>query len=358
MISTRERIEALLGQASALGPWVGHFDADTLWEWLRLELGDPLALDHWVAHGPISSRAVPLSPVLHVVSGNTAHAAFQSVFRGLLVGCVNRVKLPTAGLPEFENWLAGLPAPLLALVVARHDLPADWLACEAAVVFGSGRTLASLRPRLPAGTRLIEHGPKLSIAVVLDASHEVVRPLAEDILRFNQRGCLSVQAVFVDASVAEIHRFGDALAEAMDAFRRCHPRPEPTLQDSGSVANARERARFLASNGAGLKLWESRGSTAWTIVFDPDPTLAPGPLNGFVTLHPMPSAFNAATLGPEVVFLSTVVLRPFTVAAATRLDAVAPPRICAAGEAQQPTVFWHHDGVPPLASLVRWRDFG
>ena len=94
-----DRIDALLGQAAKLTPWVGVFGRAELLEWLRLELGHPEALDGWADHGGMKARAVACSPVLHLVSGNTPHAAFQSVFLGLLVGCHNRVKLPAAVLP-------------------------------------------------------------------------------------------------------------------------------------------------------------------------------------------------------------------------------------------------------------------
>ncbi|NIP95624.1 MAG: acyl-CoA reductase, partial [Akkermansiaceae bacterium] len=33
-------------------------------------------------------------------------------------------------------------------------------------------------------------------------------------------------------------------------------------------------------------------------------------------------------------------------------------RFCALGETQNPSLFWHHDGLPPLASLVTWIDLG
>jgi len=358
MTGTSQRIQALVDEAAVLVPWVGRFDAAVLREWLDLELGAAAALDAWVPHGALHTRAVALSPVLHVVSGNTPHAAFQSVFRGLLVGCFNRVKLPSAGLPEFEDWLAQLPPPLASLVEARHDLPDAWLESDAAVVFGNAATLAFFRERLKPGIRLIEHGPKLGIAVVFEPGAAAARLVAEDILRFDQQGCLSVQAVYVEGDAAVVERFGSELAAAMAAFRLRNPRRRPTLSDSGAVSNARELVRFRAANGEGLRLWESAGSTEWTVVHEPDPRLAPGPLNGFVTVHPFPESLEPATLGPEAAFLSGISIHPFTRDAASRLELLAPPRICAAGSAQEPTVFWHHDGLPPLASLVRWRDLG
>jgi len=358
MNTTSDRIDALLAHADLLQQWVGAYDRAVLLEWLRLELGDAGALDGWVKNGSVFSQAVPLSPVLHIVSGNTPHAAFQSVFRGLIVGCRNRVKLPSTGLPEFEAWLATLPPVLADLIEVSHSLPQEWLACEAAVIFGGASTIETFRKLLPGGTRLIEHGPKLGIAVILDPSEEAAALLAGDILRHDQRGCLSVQAVYVGGNRREILTFANHLAAALQSWREAHPRPQPSLSDSGAVANARELARFRAANGEDVIILESEGSTAWTLVFDAYPHLAPGPLNGTVSLHPIPAEMNAATLGPEAAHLSTVVLHPCTPEHAVLLEALSPPRICASGSAQDPTLFWHHDGGLPLASLVRWRDLG
>ncbi|MFT4175715.1 MAG: acyl-CoA reductase [Luteolibacter sp.] len=355
---TEQRIQALVGQAETLVPWVGAYERDTLREWLRVELGNPEALDGWVEHGGILTRAVALSPVLHVVSGNTPHAAFQSVFRGLLVGCFNRVKLPSAGLPEFERWLENLPPVLAERIEVRHDLPESWLGSQAAVIFGDETTIGTFRRKLSGGTRIIEHGPKLGIAAIFSPTGEVARRLAEDILRHDQRGCLSVQAVYVDAPEEEIPAFARDLASELQRYREENPRLEPSLSDSGAVSNLRELVRFRAANGERLQLFESVGSTDWTIILDPDPALLPGPLNGTVRLHPMPAEMSGEALGEEARHLSTVVLHPFDEETAMRLERLSPPRLCAPGMAQEPTVFWHHDGGRPLASLVRWRDLG
>jgi hypothetical protein len=359
MSPTEQRIAALAGQAVEIARWVGDFDAETLRAWLRLELGSERVLDGWVAHGGIHTRAVPLSPLLHVVSGNSPHAAFQSVLRGLLVGACNRVKLPTAGLPEFERWIGGLAGPLADLIEVRRELPRGWLDSEGAVVFGDGGTIEAFRRLLPGTVVRIEHGPKVSIAVVFGAWDDAVLDrLAADILRFEQMGCLSVQAVLVDGGEERVLAFGDGLAEAMRRHRAEFPRGAASVSASGAVQNARAMARFLCANGEGARIWESSGSTEWTLVHRRDPVLQSGPLHGFVFLHPLPVDLRRETLGPLGQVISTVVLHPFAEHAASRLDGLAPSRICAVGEAQQPTVFWHHDGGSPLSSLVRWRDFG
>ena len=72
---------------------------------LNNELGDPKALDEFVKYGDIFAKANPISPILHIVSGNTPEAAIQSVTRGLLVGAKNLVKLPRNGIKEFYDFL-------------------------------------------------------------------------------------------------------------------------------------------------------------------------------------------------------------------------------------------------------------
>ena len=356
MSTTLERIDALVAHAPQLAAWTGPFDRESLLEWLRMELGDDRILDDWVKRGLVISKAVVFSPVLHVVSGNTLHAAFQSVLRGLLVGCVNRVKLPSAGLPEFEQWVRKLPPILSELIEISHSLPEEWLACEAAVIFGGGDTIETFRGKLSPAVRRIEHGPKLGIAVVFEPTLEAAQRIAEDILRHDQRGCLSVQAVYVEGEATTIHAFGDMLAKSMTAYRERNPETSSTLSDAGGVSNAREIARFLMANGEPVRLWESKEATDWTIIYDGSPVLKAGPLNGFVRLHPLPSDLRA--LGDEVAFISGAAIHPFSQEHASKLDALDIARICEAGKAQEPTIFWHHDGMSSLASLVRWRDLG
>jgi hypothetical protein len=130
-----------------------------------------------------------------------------------------------------------------------------------------------------------------------------------------------------------------------------------TLSEAGGIRNERELARFQIANGAKMKLWESDHSVDWTILLDRDSALLrSSPSGGFVRVMPMPDALTPEALGTEIAFLSTAVVEPL--ADEYRLENIAPPRICAAGNAQEPGIFWHPDGEMPLAGLVRWRDLG
>lgn len=341
MKTLAQRIAFLLSQRESLEKWVGHYNETSLRKWLNAELGDSRRIEEWVD----GSKVVPRSPILHIVSGNTPHAAFQSLFRAILLGCESWVKIPSAGLPEFEAWASSVPSLTLS-----RTLPEEWKNPETAVIYGGADTLTYFRDWLAPGTRIIEHGPKLSAAFVFENTPGLASRLASDILRYNQRGCLSVQAVYFQG---DTESFARQLAAALAA----HPIEPPTLSEAGAVRNQRENLRFHIANGSPDTLIESENSTAWTIHMDhTDTTLRPGTGNGFVRLIPMPQEISPEALGSEIAYLSTAVVEPIT--AANRLEKIAPPRICPAGQAQEPGIFWHPDGEMPLAALVRWRDLG
>ncbi|MBC7980123.1 MAG: hypothetical protein H7Y36_06125 [Armatimonadetes bacterium] len=350
MKSLEERIFFLVSQASQLEAWVGSYDASALRRWLNAELGDERRLEQWVD----GSRVVACGSVLHVVSGNTPHAAFQSVFRAILIGCRSYVKLPTGGLAEFEQWAKSVQGELGELLEWRRDLPEEWRKPETAVVYGGAESINWFREWLPKATKIIEHGPKLSAAFVFEEKEGLTAGLAEDVMRFGQRGCLSVQIIYLQGDIAG---FCGRMAFAMRQYSELNGRVPGSLSEAGQVRNERELTRFRIANGAAVKMWESEASTDWTVVCDEEnPFLRAGPLNGFVRVVPMPKVISQQSLGEEVRYLSTAVVEP--IAEEWRLEGIGPPRICAAGQAQEPGIFWHPDGEMPLAGLVRWRDLG
>ena len=154
MKTLAERIAFLVSQREILAPWVGEFDEFSLKKWLSSELGDWRRLEQWVD----GARVIPRQPVLHILSGNTEHAAFQSLVRALLIGCQSWVKVPSEGLPEFEQWAAQL-----AGVEVSRELPDAWRNPDLAVIYGGAESLDFFRNWLGQGTLRIEHGPRLKI---------------------------------------------------------------------------------------------------------------------------------------------------------------------------------------------------
>ncbi len=174
-----------------------------------------------------------------VLAGNIPGLAVQSLLPALLLGRPLLLKSASA-----EPWFA--PA-LVAALVAREPALAD---AYAAVAFTGDdaealcrrlrerRSPARLRRRdrrsrasPPASApRLVAHGPKASVAFVgadVD-SLATARGLARDIALFDQRGCLSVQAVYTEGDPDEL---ADALAWALalESARLPHGPIDPAI---------------------------------------------------------------------------------------------------------------------------------
>ena len=79
------------------------------------------------------------------------------------------------------------------------------------------------------------------------------------------------------------------------------------------------------------------------------------PLNRFVFVKPLP-----ADLAPHLRLvrphLSSVAIWPYRDSYPDRAASLGATRICRLGNAQDPSVFWHQDGLENLAPLVRWID--
>jgi hypothetical protein len=120
-MTTAERLAAIASQAALFEPWTGPFTRQDLEELIAAEFATPDALDRpQIRNGVLQQLLVP-ETILHVVSGNTPHAAFQTLLRGLIIGAHNRIKLPSAGLPAFETALTQLHPALNPHAPLRVD---------------------------------------------------------------------------------------------------------------------------------------------------------------------------------------------------------------------------------------------
>lgn len=331
---------------------LGKFNAQDLLDWVALELGGDGVLDGFVPHGSNGklSMAIANEPVLHILSGNTPHAGLQSLLRGLLVGAVNLVKLPSSGLPEVNEWLDGLPNELKQLVTVVDDFSDEIFRSAATVIaIGSDATMEEIQRRISPQQRFIPHGHKLSIGLVELPTAESAKLVARDACAFNQQGCLSLHTVFVKEGAKE---FLPMLAEALCEYELINPRGEIGISESGAISNLREVVRYEAANDPeNVALEHSAGDTNWTAIYRNSPILVPSVLNRVITVQPWPEDFT--DLGAEKEFISTLAMERALLKEGEFIDV---PRVCVLGESQMPSLTWHHDGFAPLGSLVRWRD--
>lgn len=353
-MNTAERAAALAHAAESF-PILGPVSAEDLLECIRLELGHAEALDGFRPYGSHFSQALAPAAILHIISGNTSHAGLQSLLRGLLLGSKNFIKLPSAGLPEVEAFLALLPEPLRQLATVSRELPDAWLrSAKAWIVFGSDETIAHFRKL--AGPQVIfeAHPHRVSLGLVFDDPSAQSAPLAaKDVSLFNQKGCLSPHDIYV-AGDARIYAM--KLAAEMARHEEHDPRAPVTTAEAAEISDLRANYRFRSASDIRVQIWESPGSTAWTVIYEEDSWFAASCLNRVVFVKPLPEN-PAEAIGPALSWLAAVGIWPPTPENAEKAAALRPSRICPLGRMQLPSVTWHQEGRQILAPLVRWVDF-
>ncbi|MFT5881582.1 MAG: hypothetical protein ACI9FG_000067 [Crocinitomicaceae bacterium] len=356
---TEQRAHHLAKASEAFQVFLGPITANELLDWVSHELGHPEALDDFQQVGDILTKANPPKHLLHIISGNTPHAGLQSLLRGLLVGAQNTIKLPSikgdteeTSIPEVTAFYRTLPTELQQLCLFTSELSdsllaaADWV-----IAIGSDRAIESIHDRLTPKQRFIAHGHKISFALIDIPSAKNAQLAAIDASLYNQQGCLSPHAIYVKDGASE---FAPLLAKAMESYAQRDPRGEVGISESGTIRNLRETVRYKATQEPeNYQLYESKGDTSWTVIYENSPTLSPSPQNRTIYVRPWPK--NPLDLGRELEYLSTIALSPLSALLKT-VECLTPARICQLGKAQYPHLFWHHDGFAPLASLVTWQD--
>ncbi|MGB0992717.1 MAG: acyl-CoA reductase [Akkermansiaceae bacterium] len=357
-MTTQDRIQLLSTTPcrDLFTPYVANFGEATLAAWLTEQLGHQDALDSFHPRGNVYSRAIAPSTILHIMSGNTPHAAVQSIFRGLLLGSNNIVKLPSSGLPELVDLVRALPEELQTLITLRDQLDDAEMKCAQVVIaIGSDKTMDAIQSRIRPHQTFVPHGHKLSIGIVVAEPETAAALAAQDVSLHEQKGCLSLHTIYIKESTAGSGRdFAEALSVAMAQYSEQNPPPDPSLSLAGAIRNVRELARFFQANGKPTELRQSHDSLAWTVVYEEDPTLRPSCLGRCVYVKPLPA--DLSQLGAEAEHLSTVAVHPFSQQTATPFTELPAHRFCPMGQSQQPSLFWHHDGFAPLTGLVKWQD--
>ncbi|WP_437642636.1 acyl-CoA reductase [Sorangium sp. So ce854] len=113
-------------------------------------------------------------------------------------------------------------------------------------VYGSDQTVATLRARAGRGARVRGHGAGLGLAVVGPAAGlaEAARDIADDVVPFDQRGCLSPRFVLVEGPAERAEALARALHEALgEAGSRV---PRGPLDDAARAEIAMYRATLEA----------------------------------------------------------------------------------------------------------------
>jgi hypothetical protein len=316
--------------------------------------------------------------LVHIAAGNIPNPTLMSITLGLLTRAAQFVKCASGEslLPrlfahsiyeldhklgaclEIAEWRGGNRE--LENVLFAH---ADCLTAT-----GSDETLAAIRAQLPAKVRFLGYGQRVSFGFVTrevlrdETTAEIVSRAADDVIAWDQNGCLSPHVIYVEERGAlESDKFAEWLAVELAKREATEPRGMISVEESAVIASRRAIYEAIAIHRADAKIWSSQNSTAWTVVFEHDVSFRFSPLNRFIYVKPVPDVV-AVMQGVDAIHgkVSTVGIAapPEKMKElALRFARWGTPRICPLGQMQNPPLTWRHDGRPPLGDLVTWTDF-
>ncbi len=314
--------------------------------------------------GPEGSLAAPARLSVLILAGNVFTACVQPVSLALLARAPLLVKASSKDdlLPRLFHAALAEVDPLLADACAVISFPGGTPELEATLLsradvvsaYGSDATLGSIQQRLSASTTFVPHGNGLGAGFVpaLSSEAEAARAadaLALDVAAYDQRGCLSPHAIWVERGGA-IDALGFARMLARSLERLAAELPRGSLPTAIGAAQlqwrgvAAVRGELLEGDGYAVG-YEGEGPLR----------LSPGYRNVLVLdasgLDAL--ALALAPLGAHLKCIGVAGDRASREALARALPPPLAPRIAPAGRMQQPSLLSLADGRPPWEGLSR-----
>jgi len=347
------------------------------------EFGDARRLDAMIATSADQKQnrmAIINAPEfqVHITAGNIPNPTLTSVVFSLLLRSAQFVKCASgaAWLPRlFAHSIYNADAKLGAcLEIAEWcggnvDLE-NVLFAEADCVTATGddKTLAAIRSRLPIATRFLGYGHRVSFGFV---SHEAlysslakknVAAAVDDIVAWNQLGCLSPHVIYVQlgGEISPEH-FAQLLAEELERREQTEPRGELPAEHAAAIASRRGIYEVRAAHSPETtQHWRSKDSTAWTVVYEADARFQLSCLNRFIYVKGVAdlktALENADGVRGKVSTVGIAAPEDKINEIATQLARWGATRICPLGQMQNPPLTWRHDGRPALGDLIAWTD--
>ena len=239
---------------------------------------------------------------------------------------------------------------------------------DAVIIFGGIQACKSVVERIPRRIRVLIHGHKLGFGVIgkekmcSKGLEALAAAVAYDHSMFDQQACLAPHVYYVEeGGEVSPREFAEALSVAMEKMNEKMPRGVISSGESAAINQLRGKYEIRELNGESVSMLASSHGTDWTVVYEKDPGIfRPSPLNRFVMIMGVEDIFQIL---PRIKSL-TPFLQNAAVAVGDqrekkfidKLGQYGVSRITAPGNMPVPSMMWHHDGITPLATLLRWCD--
>lgn len=319
-----------------------------------------------LANGPCRANRASAEPAVAIMSSNLPALSVQSLLPAL---ALRRPLLIKSASPE--PFFA--PAFVAALVkrepILRQCLAAicfsggsqdlEQVVFERAgrvVAYGNEPTAQALSQNL--GPKLIMHGPKISLAIVgtevfsssPDKAAELAEGLARDIALFDQRGCLSIQGIYVvgHGAPTAANTLAELLEDQLNTYGNRWPPGPQSRATAAAVRQWRDDAIMR-----GLRM-STLPFASGTVIVAEEPLFRPSPGGRTVRIHPLNSTSRLMeVLEPWRDRLQGVAVAGESMPALEGdLRLLGVSRLAAPGSLQHPDMStWHNGGLAPLEAF-------
>ena len=369
--------------ARGLDEFFGQITKRNLEDLIIQDLGHVNRLDEMTATetehgGERASRAIGSELLVHISGGALPNPTLLSMILGLVVRSAQFIKCPSGGalIPRLLAHSIYAIDPKLGACIELgawaggnaqlEDAVFSHATCVTAT--GSDETLAAIRSRLAGHVRFIGYGHRISFSYItaemLSAFTlpKIVGKTADDIASWDQLGCLSPHAIYVETGGAiGPERFAELLAAELAKRETTHPRGELTFDEHSNIARRRGFYEVRAAHSPETRCWFSPETTAWSVVFEADPEFHASSLNRFIHVRPvidLDQLFLAIDkLRGKVSTVGLAAAGATAQRIANQFAEWGVTRICPIGQMQNPPLRWRHDGRPALGELVTWTDW-
>jgi hypothetical protein len=369
--------------AKGLDSFFSQLTRENLKTLILQDLGGARRLDQLSANHEerAASRAAGVQGpelLVHFTAGTLPNPTLHSMVLGLLVRSAQFIKCASGGtfIPRLFAHSLYETEPKLAACLEITGWPGGSTDLEAILlndancVTATGRdeTLNAIRQRLPLNTRFLGYGHRVSFGYIARemlsgfSVDKVVSRTADDVVAWDQLGCLSPHVLYVEKGGAvSPENLAERLATELEAREQHEPRGRLSDEEAGEIATRRAFYEVRAAHSPQTRHWQSKHSTAWTVIYELDPQFQYSCLNRFIYLKEV-TDLTEALQGADPVrrLVSTVGLA----APENRVESLAndlarwgAARVCPIGRMQQPPLTWRHDGRPSLGDLVTWTDW-
>ena len=284
--------------------------------------------------------------------------AVDAVCCALFLGAQVQVR-PSRAEVVLPHWAAHVEAVAPELASRLELIDAiDHAWPDSAVIYGHNETIEAVRQQLAASCVIAGYGTRTGVAIIGgsagvgdgDGGRAWITALADDVMTFAQRGCMSPQHLFAVGSSARIDAIADLLEPALVAAYERHVTPAQ-----------RERDRYAARSGSDETFFGQAFEPVRRVTSTGVPSYSrtvASPTGRPELAVTVTQLVDGELVGSDPSTRQTCVIIAAEEHERAELTELAYhdagfTRVCTPGSAHHPSPMWTHDGVGRIAPLCR-----